>query len=73
MVLLLKILIIKLIGKYIFIKIILSMGIKIGLLVWEMLSLRIKGSRIRNLIEKGKVRFMRLRHLWTQMRISPWF
>lgn len=49
------------------------MGIKIGLLVWEMLSLRIKGSRIRNLIEKGKVRFMRLRHLWTQMRISPWF
>jgi hypothetical protein len=73
MVLLLKILIIKLIDKYTFIKIILLMGIQMRLLVWVILSLRIKGSRIRNVIEKGKVKFMKLKLLWRQMRISRWF
>jgi hypothetical protein len=73
MVLLLKILIIKLIDKYTFIKIILLMGIQMRLLVWVMLSLRIKQSTIRNVIEKGKVKFMRLRLLWRRMRISRWF
>jgi|688.fasta_scaffold96380_4 hypothetical protein len=73
MVLLLKILIIKLIDKYTFIKIILLMAIQMRLLVWVMLSLRIKQSTIRNVIEKGKVKFMRLRLLWRRMRISRWF